>query len=42
MASRRGDQHVVLDVVVPDRLNRKQRAAAEELDALLDDPSVGG
>jgi molecular chaperone DnaJ len=37
---RRGDEHVVLDVVVPHRLNRKQRAAAEELDALLDDPPV--
>jgi hypothetical protein len=24
--------------VVPDRLNRKQRAAAEELDELLDEP----
>lgn len=36
---RRGDQHVVLDVVVPKRLSRKQRHAAEELDALLDDPS---
>ena len=39
---RRGDQHVVLDVVVPARLSRKQRAAVEELDALLDDPPVGG
>ena len=38
---RRGDQHVVLDVVVPARLSRKQRAAVE-LDALLDDPPVGG
>lgn len=34
----RGDQHVVLDVKVPKKLNRKQRHAAEELDALLDDP----
>ena len=39
---RRGDQLVVLDVVIPDRLNRKQRAAAEALDALLDDPPVSG
>ena len=39
---RRGDQVVVLDVVVPKRLNRKQRHAAEELDALLDDPHPGG
>ncbi len=35
---KRGDQHVVLDVVVPQRLSRKQRAAAEDLDELLDDP----
>jgi molecular chaperone DnaJ len=35
---RRGDQHVVLEVVVPDRLSRKQRAAAQELDDLLDEP----
>ena len=39
---RRGDQIVVLNVVVPDKLNRRQRAAAEELDAVLDDPPVGG
>ena len=39
---RRGDQIVVLDVVVPRKLNRKQRHAAEELDALLDDPHPGG
>jgi molecular chaperone DnaJ len=39
---RRGDQHVVLEVVVPERLNRKQRTAAEELDELLGDPPVGG
>jgi molecular chaperone DnaJ len=39
---RRGDEHVVLEVVVPDRLSRKQRAAAEELDELLDDPPVSG
>ena len=39
---RRGDQVVVLDVVVPKKLNRKQRRAAEELDALLDDPHPGG
>jgi hypothetical protein len=32
----------VLEVVVPDRLSRKQRAAAEELDELLDDPPVSG
>src|SRR5688500_13734876 len=36
--SKRGDQHVVLEVVVPDRLNRKQRAAAEALDDLLEEP----
>jgi molecular chaperone DnaJ len=36
--SKRGDQHVVLEVVVPDRLNRKQRAAAEALDDLLSEP----
>lgn len=39
---RRGDQHVILDVVVPRKLSRKQRHAAEELDALLDDPPVSG
>lgn len=39
---RRGDQVVVLDVVIPRKLNRKQRAAAEELDELLDDPHPGG
>ena len=39
---RRGDQVVVLDVVVPEKLNRKQRAAAEALDAVLDDPPVAG
>lgn len=39
---RRGDQVVVLDVVVPRKLNRKQRRAAEELDALLDDPHPAG
>jgi molecular chaperone DnaJ len=39
---KRGDEHVVLEVVVPSRLNRKQRAAAEELDDLIDDPPVGG
>ena len=39
---RRGDQVVVLDVVVPRKLNRKQRHAAEELDALLDEPHPGG
>lgn len=32
---RRGDQHVLLDVVVPKKLNRKQRQAAEALDELL-------
>jgi molecular chaperone DnaJ len=36
--STRGDQHVVLELVVPDRLNRKQRAAAEALDELLGGP----
>ena len=41
-SNRRGDQVVVLDVVIPKRLNRKQRHAAEELDALLDDPHPGG
>ena len=40
--SRRGDQHVVFEVVVPSRLSRKQRTAAEALDELLDDPPVGG
>ena len=39
---RRGDQVVVLDVVIPRKLNRKQRQAAEELDELLDDPHPGG
>ena len=39
---RRGDQVVVLDVVIPERLNRKQRHAAEELDEVLDDPPLGG
>ncbi len=39
---RRGDQHVVLQVVVPERLNRKQKAAAEELDALIDDEPIAG
>ena len=39
---RRGDHHVVLDVVVPKKLNRKQRRAAEELDALLDEPHPSG
>ena len=39
---KRGDQHVVLEVVIPDKLNRKQRAAAAALDELLDDPPVGG
>ncbi len=39
---RRGDQIVILDVVIPRRLNRKQRHAAEELDALLDDPHPAG
>ncbi len=39
---RRGDQVVVLDVVVPRKLNRKQRHAAEELDELLDDPHPAG
>jgi molecular chaperone DnaJ len=39
---RRGDQVVVLDVVIPRKLNRKQRHAAEELDELLDDPHPGG
>ena len=39
---RRGDQVVVLDVIVPKKLNRKQRQAAEELDELLDDPHPGG
>jgi molecular chaperone DnaJ len=39
---RRGDQLVVLDVVVPAKLNRKQRAAAEALHELLDEPPVGG
>ena len=31
----RGDQHVVLQVVVPEKLNRKQREAVERLDELL-------
>ncbi len=39
---RRGDQYVLLDIVVPKKLNRKQRQAAEELDALLDDPHPSG
>jgi molecular chaperone DnaJ len=39
---RRGDQVIVLDVVVPRKLNRKQRHAAEELDAVLDEPHPGG
>jgi molecular chaperone DnaJ len=39
---RRGDQVIVLDVVVPRKLNRKQRQAAEELDAVLDEPHPGG
>jgi len=39
---RRGDQVIVLDVVVPKKLNRKQRHAAEELDEVLDDPHPGG
>ena len=39
---RRGDQVVVLDVVIPRKLNRKQRHAAEELDEVLDDPHPGG
>jgi molecular chaperone DnaJ len=38
----RGDQHVVLQVVVPERLNRKQREAAAHLDELIDDPPVAG
>jgi molecular chaperone DnaJ len=33
----RGDQHVILEVVVPSRLSRKQREAAEALDELLAD-----
>jgi molecular chaperone DnaJ len=36
----RGDEHVVLEVVIPERLNRKQREAAAALDELLDDPST--
>ena len=39
---RRGDQVVVLDVVIPRKLNRKQRHAAEELDELIDDPNPLG
>jgi molecular chaperone DnaJ len=39
---RRGDQVVVLDVVIPRKLNRKQRHTAEELDEVLDDPHPGG
>jgi molecular chaperone DnaJ len=39
---RRGDLIVILDVVVPRKLNRKQRHAAEELDELLDDPHPAG
>jgi len=39
---RRGDQIVILDVVIPRKLNRKQRHAAEELDELLDDPHPAG
>ncbi len=38
----RGDQVVVLDVVIPKKLNRKQRQAAEDLDAVLDEPHPGG
>ncbi len=40
--TRRGDHHVILGIEIPRKLNRKQRAAAEELDALLDDPPVAG
>ena len=36
--SRRGDQLVVFDLVVPKKLSRKQRHAAEELDSLLEEP----
>ncbi|MDQ2676824.1 MAG: molecular chaperone DnaJ, partial [Actinomycetota bacterium] len=39
---RRGDQVVILDVVIPRKLNRKQRAAAEALDEVLDEPNPGG
>jgi molecular chaperone DnaJ len=39
---RRGDHYVVLDVVIPRKLNRKQRHAAEELDALIDEPNPLG
>ena len=34
----RGDHHVVLDVVIPKKLNRKQRDLAEQLDETLGDP----
>lgn len=39
---RRGDLVVVVEVVMPRRLSRKQRAAAEALDELLDDPASQG
>jgi molecular chaperone DnaJ len=41
-SGRRGDQVVLLEVAIPRKLNRKQRQAAEALDALLDDPHPGG
>jgi molecular chaperone DnaJ len=34
----RGDHHVVLEVVIPKKLNRKQRDLAEQLDETLSDP----
>lgn len=39
---RRGDQHVILDLVIPRKLSRKERQAAEALDELLHDPPVSG
>jgi molecular chaperone DnaJ len=38
---RRGDQHVVLDVFVPDKLNKEQRELARQLDESLG-PNGGG
>jgi len=38
----RGDQHVLLDVVVPARLSDEQREAAERLEASLSDENLDG
>jgi len=38
----RGDQHVLLDVVVPARLSDEQRESAERLEASLSDENLDG